>query len=101
MNPWREVVSAVSAELERLGQEVGGRVVIPNAIGVSLPAADFARFVPVLAEVTAEVGKALLAWATAKRHGWYRDLGPFVRLEIREVARVEVVCEFVREAPAG
>lgn len=99
MSAWTAAISAIEAELLRLAQEVGGRQVLPNSILVRLPEAARGQLAPILAAGTAELGAAVAAWARAEGHAWYRDLGPFLAVELAAVDRVEVACDFLSQAP--
>lgn len=100
MNPWRELFKSLQAELDRLSQEVNGRRVLPNAIDLALPHADFARWGSVLEAVTAEFGEALLAWAQHGRRIWYAHTGPFLSLHLEHTSQPEIVCDFRKDPPA-
>lgn len=99
MSAWTAALSAMEAELLRLAQEVGGRQVLPNSIVVRMPEAARGQLAPILAAGTAELGAAVAAWARREGHAWYRDLGPFLSVDLATVDRVEMACDFVSEAP--
>lgn len=99
-NPWKDLVATVEFELLRLSQEVDGRHVLPNTAHVRAPERRFEPLTPVLEAATGEVGAALAAWARERGHGWYRDLGPFLTIELAGGDVLEVACGFARAAPA-
>ena len=100
MNPWRDVLKIVQAELDRLSQEIGGRAVLPNGIHAALPASRFEKWAPILEAVTAELGAALVEWVGGSRRAWYNDLGPFLTVRLDgERAQPEIVCEFLKTVP--
>lgn len=99
MSDGERTLAAAVRDLRRLSQEIDGRQVMPNRIQVRLPRSDFARLQPILSALTAELGEALVAWARREGHAWYRDLGPFLTVELAPVERLEVRCSFVTEPP--
>ncbi|MEE8525993.1 MAG: hypothetical protein V3T72_18810 [Thermoanaerobaculia bacterium] len=100
MNPWREVLKALQAELDRLSQEIEGRSVLPNGVTAVLPAARFERWAPILTAVTAELGEALVEWVGASRRTWYADAGPFLTVRLdAERTRSEISCHFLKSPP--
>jgi hypothetical protein len=101
MNPWREVLKALQAELDRLSQEIEGRSVLPNGVTAVLPAARFERWAPILEAVTAELGESLVEWVAASRRTWYAGAGPFLTVQLdAERTQPEISCQF-HEAPPG
>lgn len=100
MNPWREVLKALQAELDRLSQEIEGRSVLPNGVTAVLPAARFERWAPILAAVTAELGEALVEWVAASRRTWYAGAGPFLTVQLdAERTQSEIRCHFLKSPP--
>jgi hypothetical protein len=101
MNPWREVLKALQAELDRLSQEIEGRSVLPNGVTAVLPAARFERWAPILAAVAAELGEALVEWVAASRRTWYAGAGPYLTVRLdAERTQSEISCHFL-ESPPG
>ena len=98
VNPWRHLLRSVQSELDRLGQEIEGRAVMPNEVEIVLPGASHERWAPVLSRITAELGGALVAWAERGRRAWYDDRGPFlaVRLEGDSGGPPQITCKFRR-----
>ncbi len=100
MNPWREVLKALQAELDRLSQEIEGRSVLPNGVTAALPAARFERWAPILEAVTAELGEALVSWVEASRRVWYAGRGPFLTVQLDgDRTQTEITCEFLKSPP--
>lgn len=99
MSLWREVLTAIQDEALRWAQDLDERKVLPNAFIVRLPQEGAEPLAPVLAPAVAEVGEALVAWAEREGHSWYRDLGPFLTVELAEISAREIGAEFVRQAP--
>lgn len=99
MSFWAGASRAAEIELLRLSQMPEGRQVLPNRVAFLLPRAMLRQDEPILSSVTAELGEALVAWARHEGHTWYRDLGPFLTVELGPVDRIEVHCEFVTEPP--
>ncbi len=89
MTSWPEVLREIQGELLRCNQRVKGRQVLPDVLEVRLPEAAFGRWAPVLVEVTAELGEALMEWATKRECKWYQGAGP--RLEVILAERPEAV----------
>ena len=84
MQPWRDLLREIEAELTRCGQQVGEVRVLPAVIKVQLPEATFRAWTPVLAQVTAELGDALVAWATQRSLGWSGGTGPSLEVLLEE-----------------
>ncbi len=94
MNPWRHVFKSVQAELDRRSQEVRGHRVLPNAIDVALPSAEFESFRPVLERATAELGETLSTWVQSGSRAWYEDCGPFLTVHLDPCRDLEIACDF-------
>lgn len=93
-NPWRQLARAITDELDRLGQDVEGRPVVPNEVEATLPSVPYGRWSPVLAALTAELAEALADWVRRGRRSWYGGRGPYLRIRIGAVERIEVECRF-------
>ncbi len=99
MNPWRSLLRAIEAELDRCSQEVAGQRVLPNAVDVALPSSQFGPWKPILEAVTAEVGEALVAWAGERKRSWYADEGPYLTVRVEDRPRPDIACDFRKGPP--
>jgi hypothetical protein len=99
MKPWNAILSSLQNELDHLSQEVDGRRVLPNFLDIGLPERDFARYSSILAEVTAELGEALVTWAQKRGRRWYAGRGPTLHVELRDSPRLEMRCEYQQQQP--
>lgn len=84
MNGLEAVRGSLEDELNRCSQGIDGVVVLPNAVRVKLPEAEFARYAPVLQAVTDELGCALRVWAAQHGHRWFSGRGPWLEVLIEE-----------------
>ncbi len=94
MTNWPEVLREIQGELLRCHQRVRGRQVLPDVLDVRLPEATFGRWAPVLGEVTAEVGEALMEWAAKRECKWYQGKGPRLQVVLAERPEAEISVSF-------
>jgi hypothetical protein len=95
VNGLEAVRGSLESELNRCSQGVDGVVVLPNAVTVKLPEAEFGRYAPVLQAVTDELGGALRVWAAECGHLWFSGRGPWIEVLIESRASVAIDVELI------